>query len=86
MSERASTYAAMPEATTIKATASVVTYAELKMKVPRPTRHARWKLSKFSVSGRPIGSVKISRRVLKAAKSIQSTGRSTNTLHALTMP
>ena len=76
----------MPEMSTIRATDSAVTMAEFSMKVPSPTFQARPKLSKLSVSGRPSGSVKISRRVLNAANSIQVTGISTKMLQSETTP
>ena len=76
----------MPETTTISPTDMTVTNAELRMNWPTPTPQARSKLWKFSVSGRPSGSVKISRLVLNAANTIHSSGNSTNRLHSETRP
>ena len=68
----------MPLTMTMSDTARNVTSAELNRKTPRPIAQARPKATKESVSGRPIGSTKISRLVLKAAKTIHTIGSSTN--------
>ena len=67
----------MPLTMTMRRTARSVTSAELKRKTPRPIAQARPNATKESVSGSPIGSTKISRFVLKAAKTIHTIGRST---------
>ena len=68
----------MPATTTMIDTARKVTSAELNRKAPSPIAQARPNATKDSVSGRPIGSTKISRLVLKAAKTIHTIGSSTN--------
>jgi hypothetical protein len=71
---------------TMTATATTVTIAEFIMNVPTPTPQARSNAVKVRLPGRPSGLVKISRRVLKAANSIQAIGIRTKRLHNETTP